>query len=95
MQALCCCCWPGRNLAICVGGCLLLGLGSGFSIIPKNKSETLNLWCAGRNLAICVGNSQPALVDWFMQQPQTPRVILTDAHMARGVLEGFSRHGLF
>ena len=51
--------------------------------------------CTGRNLAICVGNSQPALLSWFMEQPQTSRLLLTDAHMAGGVLEGISRHGLF
>lgn len=53
------------------------------------------LWGAGRNLAICVGNSQPALLSWFMEQPQTSRLLLTDAHMAHGVLEGIKRHGLF
>ena len=52
-------------------------------------------YCAGRNLALCVGNSQPALLSWLMEQPQTPRVIYTDEHMARGILEGLARHGLY
>ena len=51
--------------------------------------------CAGRNLAVCVGNSQPALLSWLMEQPQTPRVIYTDEHLARGILEGLARHGLY
>ena len=50
---------------------------------------------SGRNLALCVGNSQPALLSWLMEQPQTPRVIYTDEHMARGILEGLARHGLY
>ena len=49
----------------------------------------------GRNLALCVGNSQPTLLSWLMEQPQTPRVIYTDEHMARGILEGLARHGLY
>ena len=49
----------------------------------------------GRNLALCVGNSQPTLLSWLMKQPQTPRVIYTDEHMARGILEGLARHGLY
>jgi len=42
-----------------------------------------------------VGNSQPTLLSWLMEQPQTPRVIYTDEHMARGILEGLARHGLY
>ena len=42
-----------------------------------------------------VGNAQPELVDWLVKQPQDGRIIYTDAHIARGVLEGISRHGLF
>jgi hypothetical protein len=46
-------------------------------------------------LALCVGNSQPALLSWLMEQPQTPRVIYTDEQMARGILMGLARHGLY
>jgi hypothetical protein len=42
-----------------------------------------------------VGNAQPTLVAWLLQQPQNGRVVLTDAHIARGILEGLARHGLY
>ncbi len=60
-----------------------------------NIDFALNSCSAGRNLALCVGNSQPTLLSWLMEQPQTPRVIYTDEHMARGILEGLARHGLY
>lgn len=50
---------------------------------------------AGANPAIVVGNAQPRLVDWLVQQPQNNRVVLTNAPIARGVLEGLARHGLY
>ena len=51
--------------------------------------------CAGANPAIIVGNAQPTLVDWLVKQPQNSRVVLTDAEIARGILEGLARHGLY
>ncbi len=56
-----------------------------------------SIWCAypGANPAIVVGNAQPTLVAWLLQQPQNGRVVLTDAHIARGILEGLARHGLY
>ena len=50
---------------------------------------------AGENPAIVVGNAQPTLVDWLVKQPQNGRVVFTSAHIARGILEGLCRHGLY
>lgn len=60
-------------------------------------TDLLKLTCmdAGENKAIVVGNAQPELVEWLMQQPQDDRLIYTGAHLARGVLEGIARHGLY
>ena len=49
----------------------------------------------GANPAIVVGNAQPTLVEWLARQPQNSRVVLTDAEIARGILEGLARHGLY
>jgi hypothetical protein len=50
---------------------------------------------AGANPAIVVGNAQPLLVDWLTARPQDARVVLTDAPMADGILEGLARLGLY
>lgn len=49
----------------------------------------------GDHPAIIVGNAQDELKEWLLQQPQQDRIILTDATLARGILEGLSRHGLY
>ena len=51
--------------------------------------------CAGKHKAIVVGNAQPELVEWLLKQEQTARIVFTDAHMAHGIIEGITRHGLF
>ncbi len=57
--------------------------------------EQTGLPLAGENPAIVVGNSQPTLVDWLAEQPQNGRIVFTSAHIARGILEGLCRHGLY
>ena len=57
--------------------------------------EQNGLHLAGENPAIVVGNSQPTLVDWLAEQPQNGRIVFTSAHIARGILEGLCRHGLY
>ena len=42
-----------------------------------------------------VGNAQSQLVDWLAAQQQDARVVLTDAAMADGILEGLARLGLY
>ena len=42
-----------------------------------------------------VGNAQPSLLDWVLQQPQDARLVVSDAPLARGVMEGIARHGLY
>jgi DNA-binding LacI/PurR family transcriptional regulator len=49
---------------------------------------------AGQHQAIIVSNAQQELVDWLLQQKQTPRIVCTNAPMADGILEGIARHGL-
>ena len=49
----------------------------------------------GQNLAIVVGNAQPELLQWLVAQEQNSRIVLTDAQLARGILEGLSRLGLY
>jgi len=34
-----------------------------------------------------VGNAQPELVQWVLEQPQEARMVVTDAPMARCILE--------
>ncbi|GMH32935.1 hypothetical protein BSKO_00769 [Bryopsis sp. KO-2023] len=53
------------------------------------------LMLQGEHPAIIVGNAQEELQDWFLEQPQQDRVIFTDAPLARGILEGLSRHGFY
>ena len=50
---------------------------------------------AGANPAIVVGNAQPLLVSWLVERQQDARVVLTDAPMADGILEGLARLGLY
>ncbi|KAK9824654.1 hypothetical protein WJX72_012101 [[Myrmecia] bisecta] len=53
------------------------------------------LMLEGANPAVVVGNAQPELLKWLVQQQQTGRIVYTDAHMARGIMEGISRLGLY
>ncbi|GAB4820554.1 hypothetical protein N2152v2_007600 [Parachlorella kessleri] len=53
------------------------------------------LMLGGANPAIVVGNAQPELVEWFLRQPQSSRLVMSDAPLGRGLLEGLARHGLF
>ena len=50
---------------------------------------------AGGNPAIVVGNAQPTLMQWLVMQSQDGRIVLSRAPMARGIVEGLARHGLF
>ena len=59
------------------------------------KQEQMRFSLAGENPAIVVGNAQPTLVDWLAEQPQNGRIVFTNAHIARGILEGLCRHGLY
>jgi len=53
------------------------------------------LMLEGDNPAIVVGNAQPALMEWAVRQPQDGRVVVADAGVADGVLEGLARLGLY
>lgn len=53
------------------------------------------LMLEGNHPAIVVGNAQPELLAWLAYQPQTGKVLLTDAIYADGIMEGLARHGLF
>jgi hypothetical protein len=48
-----------------------------------------------QNRALIVGNAQPELQDWLLQQPQTDRIVYTNAPGAAGILEGLGRLGLY
>lgn len=63
--------------------------------VAAGDSGNDTLMLGGRNLAIVVGNAQNELVDWVLEQPQDERLVVTDAPMARGILEGLARHGLY
>ncbi|KAL4457961.1 hypothetical protein ABPG75_012826 [Micractinium tetrahymenae] len=63
--------------------------------VAAGDSGNDTLMLGGRNLAIVVGNAQPELVQWVLGQPQEERMVVTDAPMARGILEGLARHGLY
>lgn len=54
---------------------------------------------SGQNLAIVVGNAQPDLMKWVNETQLNPsdknaRLLVTDAHMAEGILEGLATFGL-
>jgi sucrose-6F-phosphate phosphohydrolase len=53
------------------------------------------LMLGGDNPAVVVGNAQPELLQWVVRQPQGARLVVADAPMARGVMEGLARHGLY
>lgn len=53
------------------------------------------LMLEGMHPAIVVGNAQQELLDWLNKQPQTDRIVLADASLAEGILEGLMRHGLY
>lgn len=53
------------------------------------------LMLEGANPAIVVGNAQPALMEWAVRQPQDGRVVVSDAGVADGVLEGLARLNLY
>ncbi len=60
-----------------------------------NDALMLGGTCAG----VLVGNAQPELVAWALAradaQGAPPRLVLADAPLGRGVLEGLMRHGLY
>lgn len=54
---------------------------------------------SGQNLAIVVGNAQPDLLKWVNDTQLSPgsadgRLLITEEHMARGILEGLQTFGL-
>ncbi|KAL3162887.1 hypothetical protein ABBQ32_009336 [Trebouxia sp. C0010 RCD-2024] len=54
---------------------------------------------SGQNLAIVVGNAQPDLLKWVNDTQLSPdgadaRLVITEQHMARGILEGLHTFGL-
>lgn len=54
---------------------------------------------SGQNLAIVVGNAQPDLLKWVNDTQLSPenadvRLLVTQEHMARGILEGLQTFGL-
>ena len=54
---------------------------------------------SGQNLAIVVGNAQPDLLQWvnstqLRPSDDSPRLLVTNAHMAHGILEGLQTFGL-
>lgn len=53
------------------------------------------LMLEGKNPAIVVGNAQLELVEWVVRQPQDGRIVVADAHLSDGVLEGLCRHQLY
>lgn len=53
------------------------------------------LMLEGENPAIVVGNAQAALMEWAVRQPQDGRVVVADAEVADGVLEGLARLNLY
>lgn len=53
------------------------------------------LMLEGENPAIVVGNAQAALMEWAVRQPQDGRVVVADAAVADGVLEGLARLNLY
>jgi sucrose-6F-phosphate phosphohydrolase len=53
------------------------------------------LMLEGANPAIVVGNAQAALMEWAVRQPQDGRVVVADAEVADGVLEGLARLNLY
>ncbi|KAK3277093.1 hypothetical protein CYMTET_14875, partial [Cymbomonas tetramitiformis] len=69
--------------------------------IPKERCASCGdsgndtLMLAGENPAIVVGNAQPDLRDWVLHQPQTGRIVQSDAIGARGILEGLARLHLY
>jgi hydroxymethylpyrimidine pyrophosphatase-like HAD family hydrolase len=53
------------------------------------------LMLEGDHPGIVVGNAQPELLHWLVKQPQTGKVVYTDACLADGIMEGLARHGLY
>lgn len=71
-----------------------------YSVLPNNcmaagDSGNDILMLGGRSPACVVGNAQPELLKWALHQPQNSRVVVADKQLARGVLEGLARHGLY
>ena len=64
----------------------LLGRGTHSDPVPPSRC---------RSVVAVVGNAQPELLDWVLQQPQDSRLVVSDAPLARGILEGLARHGLY
>lgn len=63
--------------------------------VAAGDSGNDTLMLGGKNPAVVVGNAQPALLNWVTLQPQDGRLLLADAVMAKGVLEGLARLGLY
>lgn len=86
--------WAGGALQCSTAGAAL-PLRCRERCVAAGDSGNDTLMLGGRNKAVVVGNAQPELVQWFLQQPQTERLVMSDAPLARGLLEGLARHGLF
>ena len=64
--------------------------------IAAGDSGNDSLMLGGRNPAIVVGNAQDELLEWVMRQSQEDgRLVVSDAEMAHGVLEGLGRLGMY
>lgn len=67
-------------------------------VVAAGDSGNDVLMLDGDGPGVVVGNAQPALVEWATERDQRQargRVVLTEAPLARGVLEGLARHGFF
>ncbi|CAD7701685.1 unnamed protein product [Ostreobium quekettii] len=72
----------------------LYGIARGRCVAAGDSGNDI-LMLNGENPAIVVGNAQDGLREWLLHQPQAERVIYTEARLAKGILEGLSRHGLY
>ena len=63
--------------------------------VASGDSGNDALMLGGANPAIVVGNAQDELLDWVMKQPQDGRLVVADATIAHGVLEGLAQLGLY
>lgn len=63
--------------------------------VASGDSGNDALMLGGANPAIVVGNAQDELLEWVMRQPQDGRLVVADATIAHGVLEGLAQLGLY
>ena len=63
--------------------------------VAAGDSGNDQLMLGGKHYSLLVGNSQPDLLAWHLDQPQTGRCVLTDEHGAAGILEGLARLQLY